>query len=114
MADIVIKIPDDEFSLIQQSDSTWAANAASKECMLHAIKNGIVLPKTIPDNPTNGDMIKALFPGAKIDTNVYTYVIEVKLPYHTKHDTGLLFDKDWWNAPYTGLNKPDPDVGRMM
>ncbi len=69
---------------------------------------------TIPDNPTNGDMIKALFPGAKIDANVYTYVIEVKLPYHTKHDTGLLFDKDWWNAPYTGLNKPDPDVGRMM
>ncbi len=45
MAEIVIKIPDDEFFLIQQSDSTWAANAASKECMLHAIKNGIVLPK---------------------------------------------------------------------
>jgi hypothetical protein len=22
------------------------------------------------------------------------------LPYHSKYDTGLLFDKEWWNAPY--------------
>jgi hypothetical protein len=24
------------------------------------------------------------------------------LPYHSKYDTGLLFDKEWWNALYKG------------
>ena len=61
-----------------------------------AIKNGTVLP----DNPTNGDMIKATFPDTKVNTTKYSYVVEVKLPYHTEHDTGLLFDRDWWDAPY--------------
>lgn len=110
MAEIVIKIPDNEFSLIQQSDSTWAANAASKECMLHAIKNGIVLPKTIPDNPTNGDMIKALFPQLTHETNT-EYFGKISNP--NNYDF-IKTNIDWWNAPYTGLNKPDPDVGRMM
>lgn len=54
----------------------------------------------IPPKTTNGDMIKAMFPDAKVNTTKYSYVVEVKLPYHTEHDTGLLFDKDWWNAPY--------------
>ncbi len=56
----------------------------------------------IPQNATNGDMIKAIFPNAKVNVTKYSYVAEVKLPYHTKHDTGLLFDKDFWNAPYKG------------
>lgn len=49
---------------------------------------------------TNGDVIKAVFPSAEIGENKYTYVVCVKLPYHTQYDTGLLFDKDWWNSPY--------------
>lgn len=57
----------------------------------------------IPYNATNGDMIRAMFPDAKVNTTKYSYVVEVKLPYHTEHDTGLLFDKDWWNAPYNAL-----------
>ena len=28
------------------------------------------------------------------------YCVEVKLEYHNQYDTGLLFDKKWWNAPY--------------
>jgi hypothetical protein len=51
---------------------------------------------------TNGDMIKATFPYAKIRTNYYTWCVEVKLKYHSQYDTGLLFDKQWWNAPYKG------------
>jgi hypothetical protein len=55
---------------------------------------------SIPEGATNGDMIKAMFPDAKVNNTKYSYVVEVKLPYHSKYDTGLLFDKDWWNAPY--------------
>ncbi len=47
MADIelVIKIPEEEYRLIKKSDKTVFADVASKECMLHAIKNGTPLPK---------------------------------------------------------------------
>jgi hypothetical protein len=44
-------------------------------------------------------MIKAMFPQTSI--NYYITCVEVKLEkYHGKYDTGLLFDKGWWNAPY--------------
>ena len=59
----------------------------------------------IPEGSTNGDVIKAVFPSAEIDENKYTYVVCVKLPYHTQYDTGLLFDKDWWNSPYKECEK---------
>ena len=49
---------------------------------------------------TNGEVIQALFPEARKSEFEYTYSECIKLPYHTKHDTGLLFDKDWWNTPY--------------
>lgn len=42
---IVIDIPDEEYRWIKKSDETVFANVASKECMLHAIKNGTPLPK---------------------------------------------------------------------
>jgi hypothetical protein len=47
MADIelVIKIPEEEYRWIIKSDKTVFADVASKECMLHAIKNGTPLPK---------------------------------------------------------------------
>ena len=44
----------------------------------------------IPDNATNGDMIKALYPNERIG--------------HCEDCTDLgdiaTFDDDWWNAPY--------------
>lgn len=47
MADIelVIKIPEEEYRWIKKSDKTVFADVASKECMLHAIKNGTPLSK---------------------------------------------------------------------
>lgn len=69
---------------------------ARNESLEIAIKN----LKTNDRSATNGDMIKAMFPYAKIRTNYYTYCVEVKLEYHSQYDTGLLFDKEWWNAPY--------------
>lgn len=42
---IVIDIPEEEYRWIKQSDNTAVAALCSKECMLHAIKNGAPLPK---------------------------------------------------------------------
>ena len=61
--------------------------------MIKAIVNG----KSIPDNATNGDMIKVLFPNCDYlefihDINVY--------PDKTKQKVVGNFDRDWWNAPY--------------
>ena len=81
MADIelVIKIPEEEYRWIIKSDETVFGNVASKECMLHAIKNGTILPKGhgkltdveqvvmalvfhdfLKDNVTCGDVTKIL------------------------------------------------------
>lgn len=57
-----------------------------------------------PENPTNGDVIQAIFPNAPIDTELYTNYVMVKLDYHTQCDGGLMFDKDWWNVPYKKEN----------
>jgi hypothetical protein len=69
--------------------------ARINEALEIAIKN----LKTNDKIETNGDMIKAMFPQTSI--NYYITCVEVKLEkYHGKYDTGLLFDKGWWNAPY--------------
>ena len=54
MADIelVIKIPEEEYRWIKKSDKTVFADVASKECMLHAIKNGTPLPDITEDMRT--------------------------------------------------------------
>lgn len=65
---------------------------ARNEALEIAIKN----LKTNDRIATNGDMIKAMFPRTKY----YATCVEVKLDYHSQDDTGLLFDKKWWNTPY--------------
>ena len=51
---------------------------------------------TIPENPTNGDIIKALFPNGVISygrTRVY----------YSYYPDGIFdFHKNWWDAPYKG------------
>lgn len=42
---ILIDIPEEEYKWIKRSDNTAVAALCSKECMLHAIKNGTPLPE---------------------------------------------------------------------
>jgi hypothetical protein len=52
---------------------------------------------TIPENPTNGDMIRALFP------NCEWFIIESLQSVNVTTDPSLstqTFDIYWWNAPY--------------
>ena len=62
------------------------------------LKNAI----PIPDNATNGDVIKAMFP---------TYDIEIEGNYVTcwiDEYKWIGFNGDWWNAPY----KTESEVNR--
>ncbi len=58
----------------------------------------------IPDNATNGDVIKALFPNAKIEHGLYGMdgIPLICLNLDTRYDVHeMWFVEDWWNAPYT-------------
>lgn len=48
----------------------------------------------IPDNATNGDVIKAVFPGAKLEESRLLVFM-----FAQDFDVSLI-DRDWWNAPY--------------
>lgn len=55
-------------------------NFAYDEKYVEAFDMAIEALKLIPDNATNGDVIKAMFPD--------------------ESDFETDFDTDWWNAPY--------------
>ena len=49
----------------------------------------------IPDNATNGDIIKALFNIKEVEMSS-TYCVH----FPEEEDFGHYFFKDWWNSPY--------------
>jgi len=57
--------------------------------MFYAIKNGI----PIPDNATNGDVIKVMFADAEVNG-------ETDLTVSFSIDSNTAFTRKWWNAPY--------------
>ena len=62
-----------------------------------AYKKAFEALKLIPDNATNGDVIKAMFPNADIEYwyEYSTYNVEFPNDNDIKH-----FSYNWWNAPY--------------
>ena len=65
----------------------------SRQGFIDAFRGGIVLPK----NPTNGDVIKALFPN-----NRYMPLIHEIALYADKSRQEIIakFPMSWWNAQY--------------
>lgn len=62
------------------------------------IHNAII----VPENATNGDMIKAMFPNAEIKRIVSSFDEDKLLGYKTwlgGHSQNYYLD--WWNAPYS-------------
>ena len=61
----------------------------------------------LPDNATNGDMIKAIFPKGKVrrevscthDKTVFSF------PDGIYFGAECRFNTDWWNEPYKGEQK---------
>ena len=96
MADIelVIKIPEEMYTQIIDENGMDTMLIPYEDI----IKNGTLLP----NNATNGDIIKALFNPYKIC--VYEYHVHV---YITKEDFDncndyIVYAREWWNAPYKG------------
>lgn len=48
---------------------------------------------TIPENPTNGDMIRAMFPNINIEEGSKYVLLE------SEYDNVAIWNS-WWNAPY--------------
>ena len=53
----------------------------------------------IPDNATNGDVIKALFPKSE---TIYMLRNILKEDVIKIENEAFLVDEHWWNAPYKG------------
>ena len=85
---IVIDIAQEVYTDIK--DGYYNHNVTS---MGYAIQHGTVLP----DNPTNGDMIKALFPNIKWFINEDD---EIFTDHKTLNSNRVALTRDWWNAPY--------------
>ena len=79
---LIIDIPEAIYKTAQKTNII----EANIDMLAKTIRNGT----PIPDNATNGDVIKALYPNESIG--------------HCEDCTDLgdiaTFDDDWWNAPY--------------
>ena len=86
---IVIDIPEDVYIARKYGDiSPWITGT-----ILDAVEQGT----PIPDNATNGDVIKTFYPDAEYDT----YFDFVAMTNHTERTVfESHFDRDWWDEPY--------------
>ena len=78
-------------------DSVAFGETAYKEHICNAIRNGT----PIPDNATNGDVLKTLFPPLKVEMSVFK---NINATHHRSiddhHGFQMVCGTDWWNAPY--------------
>jgi len=83
--DVLISISDEIYRHAkdgsEDSNDEWNA--------MRAIANGT----PIPDNATNGDVIKAMFPNTSLHIDERSHTIWVGYEE-------MSFRIDWWNAPY--------------
>ena len=81
---LIIDIPEDTHERITRPDRLFTDDDINKVCW--AVHNGT----PIPDNATNGDVLKALFKPNRVERiDEYDVIVE-------NYD----FNEDWWNSPY--------------
>ena len=89
---LIIDIPDDYMKYID----IYEKGSLFDMALTKAVKNGT----PIPDNATNGDVIKALFPYGKVierdEATGYEQMLDDKYSYCS------WFDSLWWNSKYEG------------
>lgn len=97
---VLIDIPQDHKRVIDNLVSDCKGYLLPHEVeirLARAVKIGTV----IPDNATNGDMIKAMFPEVEVQEIMGWFDKDKVLGYRTwlgGRSQDYLFD--WWNAPY--------------
>ena len=70
-------------------DGSFGARIEDRAALIDAVMNGTLLP----DNATNGDVIRALFPDGSQVKGAGIYVMN-------DNKSNISYDFDWWNAPY--------------
>jgi hypothetical protein len=60
----------------------------------------LIIDLGIPENPTNGDVITALFPRNNMLVN--ESLGEKGTVFFESEDNVILYSLDWWNAPWEG------------
>lgn len=101
---IILDIDDKAWKFIENGelinyDANKIKNIWAADELMVAIDNSI----SLPDNATNGDVIKALFAEYPVLNTLdgFTRMID---PIHNLFVTGR-FHNDWWNAPYKVENE---------
>ena len=114
IVDIVFKYEEKELPLLEDRNLNIEALNHIREALKKANMRGEDIKVfvdstptvlTIPDNPTNGDMIKALFPYIepkfyKNMSDMYTVYIKIDDKVYGDMYNIHTFSTDWWNAPY--------------
>lgn len=65
-----------------------------------SVRKGIA----IPENATNGDVIKALFPDATFYDDMFGYGYVYSDGVRCDESYMMTYSKEWWNTPYKELN----------
>lgn len=100
--------------LINKEDALDACSAQVWEGEAFADIKNIKPVLTIPENPTNGDMVKAMFSVVGF-TPLVLHMSDRKDGFHVhiedcfKDDFRLTVSKDWWNAPYNSESEDNND-----
>ena len=90
---VLVDIPEEDYNRIKDN-APDAYNYLTSWRLYNAVENGTPLP----ENPTNGDMIKAMFPNMMDSCWKYKkYLSDICGDY-----TAIEYTEDWWNAPYKG------------
>ena len=95
--EIVIKIPENEYRYIKE--------IYEKNDNIESTYSYIYHGTPLPENTTNGDIIKTMFSNMKVG-----FITESQIGvYFTKNASyATVFDLNWWNAPYKEV-KADED-----
>lgn len=81
--------------LIALNDEEYEDIISDEACGLHPLTRAVARGTVLPDNPTNGDMIKTMFPNILVNDGWTEGLIVAH-----EFDGSTWFNKEWWNAPY--------------
>lgn len=90
---LIIDIPEEMLKWVNDANKFY--NDYGLGDFIDVVKNGT----PIPDNATNGDVIKAMFPNTEVDD--YDYGKDPVIDVYGIDDTEYItLRKAWWNASY--------------
>ena len=94
----LIEIPDRLKEIISTEEG--AKDYGVPLWLAYAIAKGVY----IPDNATNGDVIKAMYPNAKLIYHEQSELVDSYVTVSLKDcDVYQDYPWYWWNAPYKGV-----------